>query len=61
MGSLWLRGLVSNITGSHRVRILFKIKIKVMAFIYFLLGTGFVALIGFMGVMWYDRKHQYDW
>ena len=61
MGSLWLRGLVGNITGSNRVRILFKIKIRVMAFIYFLLATGFVALIAFIGVMWYDRKHQYDW
>ena len=32
-----------------------------MDFIYFLLGTGIVGLVFFLWVMWYDRKHQYDW
>lgn len=32
-----------------------------MDFIYFLIATGAVALIAFIGIMWYDRKHQYDW
>ena len=32
-----------------------------MDFIYFLLVIGVIALIWFVGVMWYDRKHRYDW
>ena len=32
-----------------------------MEFIYFLLATGLAALLWFIGVMRYDRKHQYDW
>ena len=32
-----------------------------MEFIYFLIATGFAGLLMFIGVMWYDRKHQYDW
>ncbi len=32
-----------------------------MNFIYFLLATGLIGVIFFLIVMWYDRKHQYDW
>jgi len=32
-----------------------------MEFIYFLIATGLAGLLMFIGVMWYDRKHQYDW
>ena len=32
-----------------------------MAFIYFLIIMGIIAIIWFIGVMWYDKKHQYDW
>ena len=32
-----------------------------MGLIYFFIATGVVALLWFIGVMWYDRKHQYDW
>jgi hypothetical protein len=34
---------------------------KNMEFIYFLIATGIAGLLMFIGVMWYDRKHQYDW
>ena len=34
---------------------------SIMAFIYFLIATGLAGLILYLGVMWYDRKHQYDW
>ena len=32
-----------------------------MEFIWFLLATGAAGLVFFFSVMWYDRKHQYDW
>lgn len=32
-----------------------------MNFILFLLATGVVGIAFFLFVMWYDRKHQYDW
>lgn len=32
-----------------------------MEFIVFLLVTGLVGLMFFLWVMWYDRKHQYEW
>jgi len=32
-----------------------------MGLIYFLIATGVVAFIWFVGMMWYDRKHNYDW
>ena len=32
-----------------------------MDFIYFLISMAFVAVAWFIGVMWYDRKHQYNW
>lgn len=32
-----------------------------MGLIYFISAIGFVVLIGFVGMMWYDRTHNYDW
>lgn len=32
-----------------------------MEFIYFLIATGIAGLLFFVGVMWYDHKHHYDW
>jgi len=32
-----------------------------MAFIYFLIVMAIIAVLWFIGVMWYDRKHGYDW
>ena len=32
-----------------------------MNFIGFLIVTGVIAVVFFISVMWYDRKHQYDW
>lgn len=32
-----------------------------MDFIYFLLATGLAGLLMYIGVMLYDKKHQYDW
>jgi hypothetical protein len=32
-----------------------------MDFIYFLIATGIVGLMFYVGMMWYDRKHNYDW
>ena len=32
-----------------------------MHFIYFLMATCVVAVTFFIGVMWYDKKHQFDW
>ena len=38
-----------------------KSKQEYMDFIYFLIATGIVGLMFYVGMMWYDRKHNYDW
>ena len=32
-----------------------------MEFIWFLTSVGIIGTLFFLGVMWYDRKHNYDW
>ena len=32
-----------------------------MDFIYFLIATGVVGFMFYLGMTWYDYKHNYDW
>lgn len=32
-----------------------------MGLVYFISAIGTVVLVGFIGMMWYDHKHNYDW
>lgn len=32
-----------------------------MGVVYFISVVGTLLLIGFVGLLWYDRAHNYDW
>ena len=32
-----------------------------MTLIYLLITTAVVGILYFVGMMWYDRAHNYDW